>query len=209
MLIAGTSCVDYSNLNTHQKSITEGGESGNTFYGMLSYVKNHRPPIVILENVCSAPWDHVCEDFEGIGYKARQVRLDTKGFYIPHTRTRGYLIAVEAKRFKPSGVSVNSIVDEWIKGMKTYMQRPASCTLDAFLLPSDDPRIHEGRQRLAMETKMSAGRRKKEVDWARCEQRHSRARAEESLGNKRPLTKWEEGMLLKQDEGPLLTLSFS
>ncbi|KIM21844.1 hypothetical protein M408DRAFT_29225 [Serendipita vermifera MAFF 305830] len=193
ILIAGTSCVDYSTLNSHQKAITDGGESGNTFFGMLSYVINHRPPVVVLENVCSAPWDHVCDEFEAIGYKARQVRLDTKGFYIPHTRMRGYLIAIEAKRWKPSGVNVNDIVDAWVTGMKTYMQRPASCTLDAFLLPSDDPRIHEGRQRLAMETKMSAGRRRKEVDWARCEQRHTRCRAEEAIGNKRPLTKWDEG----------------
>ncbi|KAG8830660.1 hypothetical protein FRC17_004520 [Serendipita sp. 399] len=195
MLIAGTSCVDYSNLNIHQKAIDEGGESGNTFYGMLSYVKNHRPPIIILENVCSAPWDKICREFEDIGYHARWLRLDTKGFYIPHTRTRGYLLAVEARRTKQRGATVNvkQIPDDWIDGMKTYMQRPASCTLDAFLLPTDDPRIHEGRQRLAIEAKNSAERRKKEVDWARCEQRHARARAEEALGNKRPLTKWEEG----------------
>jgi site-specific DNA-cytosine methylase len=165
---------------------------------MLSYVKRHRPPIVILENVCSAPWDHVAKEFEQIGYKAKHVRLDTKGFYIPHTRTRVYLIAVEAKRAGRKGISVRSIPDEWIEGMKTYMQRPASVTLDAFLLPSDDPRIHEGRQKLALETKQSAGRRRKEVEWARCEQRHARARAQEELGNKRPLTKWEEGKINNQ-----------
>ncbi|KAG8782771.1 hypothetical protein FRC16_002540, partial [Serendipita sp. 398] len=195
MLIAGTSCVDYSNLNTHQKAIDEGGESGNTFYGMLSYVKNHRPPIVILENVCSAPWDQICGEFEEIGYRARWLRLDTKGFYIPHTRTRGYLVAIESQRTKQRGatVSVKELTDDWVEGMKSYMQRPASCTLDSFLLPTDDPRIHEGRQRLAMETKTSAERRRKEPDWSRCEQRHARARAEEMLGNKRPLTKWEEG----------------
>lgn len=194
MLIAGTSCVDYSTLNVHQKSLNEGGESGNTFFGMLSYVKNHRPPIVILENVCSAPWDNVCGEFEQIGYRARHVRLDTKCFYIPHTRTRGYMVAVEAQRYISEGDrSVDGIPGKWVDGMKGHMQRPASCTLDAFLLPSDDPRIHQGRQRLAMETKLSAGRRRKEVDWARCEQRHTHARATEHLGNKRPLTKWEEG----------------
>ncbi|CAG7850002.1 SubName: Full=Uncharacterized protein {ECO:0000313/EMBL:CCA72586.1} [Serendipita indica DSM 11827] len=195
LLVAGTSCVDYSTLNVHQKSIDAGGESGNTFYGMLSYVKNHRPPIVILENVCGAPWDKVCGEFEDIGYRARFLRLDTKFFYIPHTRTRVYMIAIEARRIKAkaTNVSVDDLVEEWVEGMKSHMQRPASCTLDAFLLPNDDPRIHEGRQRLAIETKTSANRRRKEVDWARCEQRHTRARAEEALGNKRPLTRWEEG----------------
>ena len=31
------------------------------------------------------------------------------------------------------------------------------------------------------------------TDWGRCESRHQRARAEEALGGKRPLTGWEEG----------------
>jgi hypothetical protein len=90
-------------------------------------------------------------------------------------------------------VDIEDLVQKWADGMKSYMQRPASCTLDAFMLPSDDPRIYEGRQRLALETKTSALRRRKEVDWARCEQRHTRCRADEELGNKRPLTKWDEG----------------
>lgn len=163
---------------------------------MLCYVKKHRPPIVILENVCGAPWDHVCKEFEGIEYRAKQIRLDTKQFYIPHTRTRGYLVAIEAQRTEEEGdVDIEDLVEKWADGMKSYMQRPASCTLDAFMLPSDDPRIHEGRQRLALETKTSASRRRKEVDWARCEQRHTRCRADEKLGNKRPLTKWDEGEL--------------
>lgn len=164
---------------------------------MLAYVKNHRPPVIILENVCGAPWDHVVKEFEDIDYRARQIRLDTKQFYIPHTRTRGYLIAIERKRTMESGanVSIKGLVEKWVEGMKGYMQRPASCTLDAFMLPSDDPRIHEGRQRLAMETKTSAARRRKEVDWSRCEQRHARCRTEEEIGNKRPLTKWDEGEL--------------
>lgn len=59
VLIAGTSCVDYSNLNTKQKGIDQKGESGQTFWGMLNWVKNHRPPIVIQENVCGAPWEQM------------------------------------------------------------------------------------------------------------------------------------------------------
>ena len=31
------------------------------------------------------------------------------------------------------------------------------------------------------------------MDWQRCESRHARAREEEGLGNKRPVTGWEEG----------------
>jgi site-specific DNA-cytosine methylase len=45
---------------------------------MLDYVVEHRPPIVILENVSNAPWDEVVTKFEGIGYEAAYMRLDTK-----------------------------------------------------------------------------------------------------------------------------------
>lgn len=38
VLVAGTSCVDYSNLNTCKKTLDAGGESGQTFYGMFEWV---------------------------------------------------------------------------------------------------------------------------------------------------------------------------
>ena len=34
LLIAGTSCVDYSNLNNQKKGLEQNGESGNTFRGV-------------------------------------------------------------------------------------------------------------------------------------------------------------------------------
>nr|GAT45746.1 predicted protein [Mycena chlorophos] len=185
LLVAGTSCVDYSNLNNQKQGIDAKGESGQTFRGMLGWVKNHRPPIVILENVCSAPWDRVEEEFEKIGYSATSQRFDTKQYYIAHTRTRVYLIAVDAKR--------SDIPEKWVNLVKTDLQRPASSSLDAFLLPSDDPRIHEARQKLAKDAYNSAERRTGRTDWNRCERRHERARAEEELGKKRPLTNWDEG----------------
>jgi site-specific DNA-cytosine methylase len=122
------------------------GESGRTFRGMMSWVSNHRPPIVILENVCSAPWARVVEKFHGCGYSATFTRVDTKNYYIPHTRTRVYLIAVNEKR--------STIVDDWKSWVTTKLKRQASSTLDAFLLPSDDPRIHQARQKLVQESLM-------------------------------------------------------
>lgn len=74
LLIAGTSCVDYSHLNNQQQGIDANGESGRTFRGMLQWVKKHQPPIVILENVCNAPWDAVVEYFAQIKYEARHMR---------------------------------------------------------------------------------------------------------------------------------------
>ncbi|KIJ55585.1 hypothetical protein M422DRAFT_240196 [Sphaerobolus stellatus SS14] len=183
ILIAGTSCVDYSNLNNEKKDIDAGGESGQTFRGMLSWVSNHRPPLVILENVCGAPWDKVQSKFAEISYSADFMRLDTKQFYIPHTRTRVYLLAVDKKR--------SDIPGDWTKMMKS-LYRPASSSLDAFLLPSDDPRIHQAREKFVQENS-AVDRRGGRTDWGRCESRHQRARIEEELGSKRPLTSWDEG----------------
>jgi site-specific DNA-cytosine methylase len=39
------------------------GESGQTFRGMMTWIKKNQPPIIILENVCNAPWDQICERF--------------------------------------------------------------------------------------------------------------------------------------------------
>ena len=185
VLVAGTSCVDYSTLNNEKQDIDANGESGRTFRGMLSWVQKHRPKVVILENVCSAPWDRVKKKFEDIMYSAAHQRLDTKNYYIPHTRTRGYLVAVDAKN--------SSMPEKWKKRVAELV-RPASSTLDAFLLESDDPRIHHARQALVSES--ANHERKTGYDWGRCESRHIKARHDEQLGNRRPLTNWEEGMLL-------------
>lgn len=184
ILLAGTSCVDFSNLNSKKKKINDKGQSGVTFFGMLSWVEKHRPSFVILENVCSAPWDDIKERFENINYSVSHTRVDTKAYYIPHTRTRGYLIAVNERD--------SSIPETWKDWVLKKLKRPASSTLDDFLLPSDDPRIHQARHKLTKESN-NRDRTTRNADWARCESRHQRARLEEGLGNKRPLTNWEDG----------------
>jgi hypothetical protein len=83
--------------------------------------------------------------------------------------------------------------DDWKNWVTSKLKRPASSTLDAFLLPSDDPRIHQARQKLVQEGHNSVDRRSGRTDWGRCESRHQRARLEEALGSKRPLTSWDEG----------------
>ncbi|EOD10393.1 hypothetical protein EMIHUDRAFT_248363, partial [Emiliania huxleyi CCMP1516] len=146
VLIAGTSCVDYSTMNNKQKKIDEKGESGQTFWGMLAWVKRTRPSIVVQENVCSAPWE------EMVGYYAKE----------------GY-----AATFLRAAISELSC--------------PASSSLEAFLLPTDDPRVHTAREDLSH---IDPTKQRGVVDWGRCETRHQRARTDEELGAKRPLTQW-------------------
>ncbi|KAL8287458.1 hypothetical protein RQP46_003316 [Phenoliferia psychrophenolica] len=191
VLVAGTSCVDYSALNVNGKGIDDGGESGETFGGMLRYVNKHRPPIVILENVCKAPWKTVVTRFSEIGYDALDTRLDTKSYYIPHTRTRGYLIAtLKVKGSK--GLKSTNHAREWKNTMK-YLERPASVSLEAFLLPTDDPRVSRARLSKSTVKLTKGGSKRAPPPWALCETRHARSRKEEELGQQRVLTKWVDG----------------
>ena len=82
-------------MNNKQKKIDEKGESGQTFWGMLAWVKRTRPSIVVQENVCSAPWEEMVGYYAKEGYAATFLRVDTKNHYIPHTRTRIYLLALD------------------------------------------------------------------------------------------------------------------
>lgn len=183
MLIAGTSCVDYSTLNNQKQEFEAKGESGETFRGMMRWVQRAQPTIVILENVCGAPWPKVAKDVEKAGYSASFSRFDTKNYYIPHTRMRVYLFAV-----REQGSRGERKAQKWLETVKG-LQRPCSAPYDAFLLAADDPRIQIGRERLV---KGDSSRAKTVVEWAKCEARHARARLEEQLGNRRPLTNWSE-----------------
>lgn len=153
VLIAGTSCVDYSNLNNQSKTIEQKGESGQTFWGMLGWVRRHRPPIVIQENVCSAPWESMVKYYAQEGYMATYLRVDTKNHYIPHTRTRVYLLAVDT-RAEPAADAIKKLksraeeLPRWQASINE-LSRPASSALEAFLLPTDDPRVHRAREDLS------------------------------------------------------------
>ncbi|KXN85521.1 hypothetical protein AN958_11224 [Leucoagaricus sp. SymC.cos] len=186
LLVAGTSCVDFSNLNMHKKNLNDDGESGQTLRGLISWITNHRPPVVILENVCSAPWAAIKELFKSKQYTVETIVLDTKCYYIPQTRNRTYLIAID--RIKSNYPAA------WAALVKK-LARPASSPMDDFLLPSDDPHIHQARKRLVQECR--ASNRGAGADWSRCEARHQHARLDEGLGQKRPLTSWDEGGFCK------------
>ncbi|KAK6360599.1 hypothetical protein TWF730_006737 [Orbilia blumenaviensis] len=181
MLVAGTSCVDYSNLNNHGKGLEDGGESGRTFYGMLEWVKKHKPKVVILENVCQAPWANVVRKFEEVGYVAGHSRFDTKNFYIPHTRQRGYLVA-----FLDDGKNRGDLPEKWV-GMVNAKTRPASVSFEEFCLEDDHPKVVEVRVKLQDENPKN-----KAVEWIACEHRHNVVRTNERLGRQRPFTSWQE-----------------
>lgn len=117
-------------------------------------------------------------------------RLDTKEFYIPHTRTRVYLFAT------PSSPESQDLPKKWAQTVKD-LRRPWSSPFEAFLLHTDDPNIHRARVELASARAQADGTSRKTTDWNRCESRHQRARQDEALGILRPLTSWQEAGVCK------------
>lgn len=188
ILIAGTSCVDFSSLNNKQKNLEEGGESGDTFLGMMRWVQRHRPLIVIQENVSGAAWTEMRQYFMDRDYSAEFHRVNSREYYIPHTRQRGYLFALNVKN--------SSIPNKWIDAVKK-MKRPSTATLEAFMLADDDPRVYKGRMDLAGDSRSGLPIRTRTVEWEKCEGRHQRERAEKHLGDQRPVTAWQEGGVSK------------
>lgn len=56
LLVAGFCCVDFSRLNSFRKTLEERGESGDTLYAIVDFIKTQRPKLILLENVKGAPW---------------------------------------------------------------------------------------------------------------------------------------------------------
>jgi hypothetical protein len=135
ILVAGTSCVDFSRLNKHRRDLDQdaGGESSKTWFAVLAYVKEFRPAIVILENVLHGPWDRMMECYREIDYLPAGVLLDTKGYYLPHTRQRGYMVCFDKTK---ATKNIGGIGKQWTSLMADF-RRHASSSVADFMLPDD------------------------------------------------------------------------
>ena len=186
MLVAGFSCVDFSKLNPSPRGLDEIGESSNTFHAILNYCLVHRPRLVILENVQGAPWTAITAHIhEETGYSAIVAFLNTRQYYLPQTRNRGYLIMVD-REAAGGAAEAMKIAEKWKEVIKDF-QRPASSPVEDFILEPDDPRVHKGQIELRPQE------RSRETDWGLSRGRHFRERATLKLGQGRPITRWIEG----------------
>ena len=123
---------------------------------MLGWVTTNKPPFVVLENVCGAPWQMMCTDFEELGYQTTFNKgLDTKMYYCPQTRNRGYLVAMLVDDWK--------VRKRWNEKM-VQLERQSSGSIEDFLLDNDDPRVEKARN-------ATAWKEAKIVEWTRCKSR--------------------------------------
>lgn len=150
------------------------GESARTFFSAVKLINTIRPKTVILENVSGAPWDmYTKQIFPKICYVARYVRLDTKDFYLPQTRVRGYLVAVDAQQIGEGPAT--EVADGWKALLSTTCKRPASAPVSLFLRASDDPATIAAKA--DMETKVTVN-----SEWGLSSLRHFDERRRHGLG---------------------------
>lgn len=188
LLIAGFSCVDFSNLNNFKRRMEEVGESGDTLRAILAYAEKHRPRMVILENVFGAPWHKIQDVWEkSLGYHCTWARFDTKDYYLPHTRQRGYMICID-KNHLPNG---RKLMKDW-QTVVAMTQRPSSSPIDTFTVDEDHPLMQRAREELARNLRAD-DKKAKVVEWVKCLARHHDTRERLHLGIKRPYCGWVDG----------------
>jgi site-specific DNA-cytosine methylase len=77
---------------------------------MMRWVERHRPLIVIQDNVSGATWTEMRQYFMDRDYSAEFHQVNSWEYYIPHTRQRGYLFALNVKN--------STILNKWIDAVK-------------------------------------------------------------------------------------------
>ncbi|RAK96334.1 putative SNF2 family helicase [Aspergillus ibericus CBS 121593] len=186
ILIAGFSCVDFSTLNNKRKTLDQKGESGGTFWGIVRYAATYRPRLVILENVRTAPWEKIKQHWDEINYVATYVDVDTKAFYLPQTRERGYMFCVDREAMRKQNLSDSDMMG-WAQLVGDF-KRPASSPAGMFLVGADDKRLEQIEK--DMSTRMKPSRTA--VNWAKYQVRHQGYRLSNALGHKRPVSRSQD-----------------
>lgn len=150
------------------------GESMRTFLAAMSYIIRTRPKIVILENIDSAPWTAKTNFwFPRAGYVAAHAKVNSRRYYVPQTRQRGYLVAVDVQVF--GAERAQAVIEHCMKLVKK-LERNVSSPVTDFLLAADDPRLVQARA--DMEQRNA---NQKEIDWGFSQLRHEATRQAEGL----------------------------
>jgi site-specific DNA-cytosine methylase len=172
-------------LNSSKKSITADGESGDTWRALYGYAKRFRPTVVLIENVRGqiAYWDYIVSEWDLAGYEAGWLFCDTKNYYLPQTRSRMYMIAIEREA---CGKGAAAAVTAWKTSMKNLV-RPCSTPFGAFLKGTASE----------LTSSSIVPPPKSEPAWVACKLKYDRIRSEERLGTKRPVTRWSENGSLR------------
>ncbi|PLB48961.1 hypothetical protein P170DRAFT_464536 [Aspergillus steynii IBT 23096] len=198
LLVAGFSCVDFSGLNNNRKTLDQQGESGGTFWAIVRHARVYRPRIMVLENVKLAPWTSIVQYLAEIDYLGIHVGVDTKAFYLPQTRERGYMICIDKKLMQARGLKKEDF-EGWPEIVRKF-RRPASSPIGMFAFGHGDKRLEQIER--DMVARLAATTTRTHVGWEKYQLRHHYYRTDNDLGHKRPATRF-------QDNGARQVLDFA
>jgi site-specific DNA-cytosine methylase len=173
ILIAGFVCKDLSSLSTKKKTLNDGGESGDTWKALYTFVKKFRPSVVLIENVKStiATWNEVKGLWDEIEYECAWHYCDTKDYGLPQTRQRMYMVAINRGLY---GKGVEQAAKKWQETMKG-LARQCSSPFDVWL-HKDLSAQHDYTNLMS------------ESDWVLCKIRYELMRYHMKLGLKHPIS---------------------
>ena len=143
VFVAGFVCKSVSTENAYRGSYSQciagaRGPTGETFAGVLGYVRRFRPKLVICENVsgllkraqgCDAQIYQVRKAFEEVGYAFAYKQVDARNFLVPQRRTRVWMWAIR------SDVAAAPAVGE-VQTVLNALERPQPVPLNKFLRPA-------------------------------------------------------------------------
>ena len=195
LLVAGSSCKDFSVLNKNrtpnlQDANVPGGQgqSAATMDGVKAFVRIQRPRMFILENVKTAPWEDMQKSWDEIEYDVKVVFVDTKNFYLPQTRQRGYMLGIDRRWAAANNFDTIAARRLWTDILANLQFRASAPFID-FAFPEDHPHIQKYREDSGIARGINPA--KKEIAWTACHSRYDRYRSEKELGRGRPATQWK------------------
>lgn len=162
---------------------------------IVDYVKVARPQMIILENVKNCPWDELVKRWNDIGYLAVHADVDTKDFYIPQTRVRGYMLCVDKQGLDPD--LEKSVMGDWVALLSRFKRR-ASSPAGMFLLDDDDPQLEKIETDLA--TRILSHGPRVPACWKKYQKHHNAHRDHNKLGHRRPVTNSEDHVTCKMPD---------
>ena len=126
VLVAGFSCKSASLMNADREQLCaalargeleQGGTTGTTLGGLLSYVQCHTPSLVIMENVegilrkteSGSPIAAIHKLFQDCGYTLHWAILNTRDYWLPQRRRRVWMWAVPAAVSPPPHIVTQSL----------------------------------------------------------------------------------------------------
>jgi len=134
-----------------------------------------------------------CEDhgldwyFSQIEYDSESIIVDTKKYYIPQTRERGYMVCIDKERFKKESER-KELLREWKKILK-LLESPASVSTDDMLFAAkDDVEVELSPAATVLEE--ISMEKQNVIPWDKAKKDYYEYRQQRGYGHKRTLTFW-------------------